>query len=341
MTEEEAITAARRSFGNVTASRERFYESRRWLWWDWLKQDVRFGLRLLAKAPGWTAVAALTVALGIGATAAIFSVVNTVLLRPLPFTHPSQLYSITEGRTKLGDLGLAPDYFILREIVHSDPNSAIAEVGAYDSEGVNWTGADQSERWVAAETTASFFTALQVQPLYGRTFVPEEDRPGMERVVSLGYALWQRRFGADPAIVGRQIRLNRASALVIGIMPRWFDFPQGSDLWIPLALDEAQQREFKTSRLVSMIARAKPSSAMLAVNRELQHRTQTIISEYKRRGLLPHDVLLAQSLQERLTGNMSQPYLLFVFFGSCGVDVADRVFHRGKSDARASHGKAS
>ena len=234
-----------------------------------------------------------------------------MLLRPLPFAHPSHLYSITEGRTKLGDLGLAPDYFILREIVHSDPNSAIAEIGAYDSEGVNWTGADRSERWVAAETTASLFTGLQVQPLYGRTFLPEEDRPGTERVALLSYALWQRRFGADPAIVGRRIRLNRASALVIGIMPRWFDFPQGSDLWIPLALDEAQQREFKTSRLVSMIARAKPSSTMAAVNRELQHRTQAIISEYKRRGLLPHDSLSAQPLQERLTGNMRPALLVF------------------------------
>ncbi len=311
MTEEEAIAAARRCFGNVTASRERFHESQRWLWWDWLKQDVRFGLRLLAKTPGWTAVAALTVALGIGATAAIFSVVNTVLLRPLPFAHPSQLYSITEGRTKLGDLGLAPDYFILREIVHSDSNTAIDEIGAYDSAGVNWTGADRSERWVAAETTASFFTALQVQPLYGRTFVPEEDRPGTETVALLSYALWQRRFGADPAIVGRQIRLNRASALVIGIMPRWFDFPQGSDLWIPLALDEPEQRQFKTSRLVSMIARTKPASTMITLNRELQLRTHAIIDQYKQHGLLPHDALSAQPLQERLTGNMRPALLVF------------------------------
>jgi hypothetical protein len=134
MTEEQAIAAARRSFGNVTASRERFYESRRWLWCDWLKQDVRLGLRLLAKTPGWTAVAVATVALGIGAVTAIFSVVDTVLLRPLPFAHPGQLYNVTEGTTRLGDLAMAPDYFILREIVHSDSNSAIAEMGAYGTD---------------------------------------------------------------------------------------------------------------------------------------------------------------------------------------------------------------
>src|ERR1700691_832539 len=99
MTEEQAIAAARRSFGNVTASRERFYESRGWRGWDWLKQDARLGLRLLARTPGWTAVAAVTVALGIGAATAIFSIVNAVMLRPLPFAHPRQLYSISEGKT--------------------------------------------------------------------------------------------------------------------------------------------------------------------------------------------------------------------------------------------------
>jgi len=311
MTEEQAIAAARRSFGNVTASRERFYESRRWLWCDWLKQDVRLGLRLLAKTPGWTAVAVVTVALGIGAVTAIFSVVDTVLLRPLPFAHPGQLYNVTEGTTRLGDLAMAPDYFILREIVHSDSNSAIAEMGAYDSAGVNWTGADRSERWVAGQTTASFFTALEVQPLYGRTFLPEEDRPGAERVALLSYALWKRRFGGDPSIVGQRIRLDRQAALVIGIMPRWFDFPQGSDLWIPIALDEAQQRAYKATRIVNMLARAKPSSTVVAVNRELQHRTQAIISEYKQHGLLPHDGLSAQPLQERLTGNMRPALLVF------------------------------
>jgi predicted permease len=311
MTEEQAVAAARRSFGNLTASHEQFYESRRWLWFDWLKQDLRLGLRLLMKTPGWTAVAAVTVALGIGAVTAIFSVVDTVLLRPLPFPHPTQLFSVTEGTTRFGELGMAPDYFILHEIVHGDSNSTIAEMGAYDSAGMNWTGADRSERWVAGQTTASFFTALEAQPLYGRTFLPEEDQPGAEKVALLSYALWQRRFGGDPSIVGQRIRLNREAALVIGIMPRWFDFPQGSDLWIPIALDEAQQRAYKTTRIVNMIARVKPSSTVAAVNRELQQRTQTIISEYKQHGLQPHDGISARPLQDRLTGNLRPALLVF------------------------------
>jgi putative ABC transport system permease protein len=313
LSEEEALAAARRRFGNVTSSQERFYESRRWLWWDGVRQDLRLGLRLLAKTPGWTAVAAFTVALGIGAAAAIFSVVNTVLLRPLPFAHPEQLYNVIEGSGKLGQLAFAPDYFILREVAHSDSNSTIAEMGAYDSGGVNWTGKDQSERWVAGETTASFFTTLQVRPLYGRTFLPEEDRPGAQKVALLSYALWQRNFGGDPRIVGQRIRLDRQAALVIGIMPAWFDFPQGSDVWIPIALDEAQQRERKqATRIVNMLARAKPWATKFALNRELEYRKQTLTDEYKQHGLMPMAAgLSAQPLQEHLTGNVRPALLVF------------------------------
>lgn len=311
LTEEEALATARRRFGNITSSQERFYESRRWLWWDGVRQDLRLGLRLLAKTPGWTAVAALTVALGIGAAAAIFSVVNTVLLRPLPFAHPKELYSLAGISTKLGELGMAPDYFLLREIVHRDSNSTISEMGAYDSRGVNWTGADRAERWVAGETTASFFTTLQVRPLLGRTFLPVEDRPGVEKVALLGYALWQRSFGGDPGIVGRRIRIDREPALVVGVMPRWFDFPQGSDLWIPIALDEAEQRRRGNTRIVNMIARGKPSSTEVALNRELQYRTQTLTDDYKQHGLVPMARLSAQPLQEHLTGNVRPALLVF------------------------------
>ena len=268
MSEREALAAARRKFGNVTKTRERFYESRRWLWWDDLRQDLRFALRLLAKTPGWTAVAVLTVALGIGATAAIFSIVNTVLLRPLPFPHSGQLYAVTEAR-KSAEFGFAFDYFTMRENLRGDYGSSIQEMAAYDSAGVNWTGGDRAERLVAGQVTASFFPTLQAQPLYGRTFRPEEDRPGADKVVLLSYGLWQRRFGGDQAIVGQQIRLDRTAALVIGVMPRWFDFPQAADLWIPLALDDAG----KNSRLLEIIARASGPATNADVNQELERLT--------------------------------------------------------------------
>ena len=313
MSEEEAVQAARRAFGNATKRREQFYESRRWLWWDSLLQDLRLAVRLLHKTPGWTAVAVLTVALGIGATTAIFSVVNTVLLRPLPYPHPKQLYAVTESE-RLGEAVVAADYFVIRKNVGAHSSSSIEEIGAYDSGGVNWRRTDGAERLVAGEVTASFFTTLQAQPLYGRTFLPEEDQPGRDQVVVLSYSLWHRRFGGDASIVGKTIRIDRGAALVIGIMPAWFDFPQGSDLWRPLALTEAQ----KMARLVAMVARAKASASETQVQRELDQLNQTVVNQGLRRGMLTQGIRFsARPLQQLLTGDM-RPALL-VFSGAVGL----------------------
>ncbi len=320
MSEKEALAAARRAFGNVTKIQERFYDSRRWLLWDSLGQDLKLALRLLAKTPGWTAVAAMTIALGVGATAAIFSIVNTVLLRPLPFPHSRQLYAVIEN-TKFGELDVAPDYFTIRENIHGNYGSAIQEMAAYDSGGANWTGADKAELLTAGQVSASFFSTLQVQPLLGRTFLPEEDRPGGDEVVLLSYRLWQTKFGGDRAIVGKRIRLDRKATLVAGIMPPWFDFPKGSDLWRPLALDEPQQRQRKQMRIVGIVARANPAATDAAINQELHGLTATVINEYpqqyKQNGFLDALRVSAKPLQEQLTGAM-RPVLL-VFSGAAAL----------------------
>jgi putative ABC transport system permease protein len=311
MSEEEALAAARRSFGNVTKTQEQFYESQRWLWFDALRQDLRLAARLLAKTPGWTAVAALTVALGIGATAAIFSIVNAALLRPLPFPHSEQLYAVAEPN-KFANLASGPDYFTMRENLRGNYGSSIQEMAAYDSAGVNWTGGDRAERLVAGQVTASFFPTLLAQPLHGRTFHPEEDRPGTDKVVVLSYGLWQRRFGGDPATVGQTIRLNRTPALVIGIMPQWFDYPQGADLWVPIALPR------ENGRIVEVIARASSPATGADVNQELQRLTSVVIRDYERRGFKSDGLrIVAKPLQERLTGNL-RPALL-VFSGAVGL----------------------
>ena len=325
MSEEDALAAARRAFGNVAKTQERFYESGRWLWWDAVHQDLRIGIRLLAKTPGWTAVAVLTLALGIGATAAIFSVINAALLRPLPFPNPSQLYAIVET-LKFGETGLAPDYFTMRENLRGRYGSLIHDMAAYDSGGVNWTGQDRAERFVAGQVTASLFSTLQVQPLYGRTFSPEEDRPGVDKVVLLSYSLWQRRFGGDPAIVGRRIRLDRAPALVIGIMPALFDFPKGSDLWLPIAMNEAEQRQRKNMRIVGIVARGSAAATAALVNVELEGLMSAVKSEHPQsrsnaKGFTKDAVdslrALARPLQEQLVGNM-RPVLL-VFSGAVAL----------------------
>lgn len=313
MSEEDALAAARRAFGNITRTEERFYDSRRMLWWDSLRQDVRLALRLLRSTPGWTAVAALTAALGIGAAAAMFSIVNTVLVRPLPFPHPAQLYAINET-TKFGQMGLAPDYFTIKENTSRD-KAVIQEMGFFDSGGVNWTSAGRAERLIAGQTSASFFSTLQVQPLYGRAFLPDEDKPGADKVALLSYSLWQRAFGGNPAIVGQKIRLDRASAQVVGIMPRWFDYPQGSDLWVPMALDEGEQRQRKAMRIVEIVARANPSATVGQINQELNRLTAVVTNEYpetyKKQGFLTTIRFAAQPLQEKLTGNMRPALLVF------------------------------
>ena len=316
LTEEEAHAVARRQFGNIAAAQERFYEFRRWMFWDHLRQDFRLAVRLFAKTPAWTSIAVLTVALGIGATAAIFSLVYAVLLRPLPFAQPRQLYGVIET-TKFGDTTLAPDYFTMRENLRTGSTRSIAEMAAYDGDttGVNWGGADHAERLTSGMVSASFFPALQAQPLYGRTFVPEEDQPGANRVVVLSYGLWQSKFGGDPAIVGQEIRLNREPANVIGIMPRSFDFPKGSQLWLPLALNEAEQRQRRTMHGVEIVARANPNATAAEVSTEIEALARIVKTEYPHQyagsGFVENLRIRAEPLQDRLTGRLRPALLVF------------------------------
>jgi putative ABC transport system permease protein len=317
MSEEEALATARRVFGNVTSSQERFYESRRWRWWDNLGQDMRLAARLLKKTPGWTAVAALTVALGIGSTASIFSIVNAVLIRPLPFPHSEQVYWVTEwiGRQKQ-EISAAGDYLTLRENTRN-----LRELAAYNSSGVTWTGPDGPQSLTAGLVTASFFPLVGVQPIAGRIFGAEEDRPGAERVVLLSYRLWQQKFGGSAAVVGQTIRLDREPARVIGILPRGFNFPVEAELWMPLRLDEAQERERKRMLIVQMLARAPANTGSREVNAELHQLTPIVQRAYPPQfngnGFIDGMRIYAQPLQEHLTGNL-RPVLL-VFAGAVGL----------------------
>ncbi len=316
LSQEEARAEARREFGNVAAAEERLYEFRRWMFWDNLRQDLRLATRLLAKTPGWTSVAALTVALGIGATAAIVSIVYAVLLRPLPFPQPQQLYGVIEA-TKFGEMTLAPDYFTMRENLQTAATRSIAEMAAYDGDttGVNWTGADHAERLTSGMVSASFFPALQAQPLYGRTFAPEEDRPGANAVVVLSHRIWHSKFGGDPAIVGQAIRLDRESVKVIGIMPQSFDFPKGSQLWRPLALNETEQRERRTMHGVEIVARANPNATGAEVSAEIEALAQIVKNEYPYQyagtGFVENLRIRAEPLQDRLTGRLRPALLVF------------------------------
>ena len=206
-----------------------------------LWQDIRFGVRMLWKNPGFTAIAVIALAFGIGANTAIFTVVNAVLLRPLPYSHAERLILINMVNRSQGEQGTrmsVADFLDLRE-----HNRQFEEIAAYGSNLYNLTGSDAPEQVRGVAATARFFAALGSEAAVGRTFLSEEDRPGTEEVVVLSDAFWRRRFGGDPSIIGRSITLNDTPVTVIGVMPPEFQFPQASvEMWTSFKLEPPARR---------------------------------------------------------------------------------------------------
>ncbi len=287
LSEAEARAAARRTFGNVTQAQERFYESGRWLWWDHLVQDVRFGLRQLRRNPGFTAVAVLTLALGIGLNSAIFSAINAVLLRPLPYKDPERLVNVEETLKSYQNggapVGLSPANYLDFE----KQNQVFEVMAAVNFFFGNYgrlalvTG-DQTERVQGVRVSASFFPVLGVQPMLGRTFLPEEDKPGA-KVVVLSYELWRQRFGADQKVLGRDIRLDEARYRVIGVMPEGFRYfgptLYSTDLWLPYPFENIPSTT-RFGAWFRSIARLKPGVSLEQARAEMQVIARRLEKEY-------------------------------------------------------------
>src|SRR5215470_4383593 len=204
-----------------------------------LFQDIRYGLRMLRKSPGFTTVTVLTLALGIGANTAIFSIVNAVLLRPLPFPNPERIMFVTEmAQRQNGTMGEGaisyPDFFDWRS-----GNHVFSSLASYHDDVFTLTGTEQPLHFTGYTVSSEFFNVLGVPPLLGRGFRREEEKPG-SRVVVLSHALWQSVYGGDRNIIGRHITLNQRSYEVVGVMPAGFAFPLGGDppkLWRTLSVD--------------------------------------------------------------------------------------------------------
>ena len=223
-------------------------------------QDLRYGFRMLGKKPGFTAVAVVTLALGIGANTAMFSVINAVLLRPLPFPEPERLMFV-EGKGP--DTFAAPDFLDL-----AAQNRTFAQLGAYDFSTFNLSGGSEPERINGARISAGLLPTLGVQPLHGRNFTAEEDREGGEKVVLLKYGLWQRLFGSDVRMVGRAIRLDEQSHTVIGVLPPGFNFPPDKELFVPLALNAFDLSNYE-GYFLKLIARLRPGVTRPQADAEL------------------------------------------------------------------------
>src|SRR5262245_27706965 len=277
-----------------------------------LWQDLRYGARTLLKKPGFTLIAVVTLALGIGANTMIFSVVNAVLLRPLPYAESDRLMWVTEsGPDYIGDPIPGPDFLEWRE-----RSATLTAIAAYSDENLNLTGVGEPERLLCGKVTADFFALLGVAPLMGRAFLPAEDSPGGERVVIMSHSLWRRRFGADASALGRQLALNGESYTVIGVLPPDFRFHQPFELWLPLALDPVSERQGERVHLLDVMARLKPGVSSEQAESELETSLRRMEQEQPRRVTPKGARVNLMPLQKRIVGEVRLAML--VLLGAVG-----------------------
>ncbi len=242
-----------------------------------LWQDLRYGARMLLMNPGFTAVALVTLALGIGANAAIFSVVNATLLRPLPFDDPDRLIMIRETKLpQFPEFSVSPGNFL----DWKKQNTVFERLVAMQDASFNLIGVSDPERLRGMRVTDGFFAMLGARPHMGRDFLPEEDQPGRANVVILSHGLWQRRFGADPNIVNRAITFSGGSYTVVGVMPASFRFGDGgAEFWTPMAFT-AEQAQQHGSHYVSAIGRLKPGVALAQARSEMSMIADRLAKQY-------------------------------------------------------------
>jgi predicted permease len=276
-----------------------------------LREDLRFATRLLRKNPGFTGVAVLTLALAIGANTAIFSVVNGVLLRPLPFPEPERLLRVVrqEPDERTNPISV-PQYAFLA--AQAQPFSKLTAYPAINS-GFNLSGEGTPERVLGARVTQSFFEVLGVQPALGRGFLPEEDVPGGALVVVLSHELWQRRFGAGPGVLGQPLLLNSEPYTIVGIAPPGFGFPEEAELWTPLQLDLAKVDQ---AHYLAVIGRLKPGEDPEQVDAQVRAQAEQLRA-LKPGTLIPGVTLKAHELQA-FTARRVRPALL-VLLGAVGL----------------------
>jgi putative ABC transport system permease protein len=305
-------------------------------------QDFRYALRALAKNKGFTIIALLTLALGMGATTAVFSVVNAVLLKPLPFAQPERLIRLEERHYSADCAGFgncdssSPEftYANFSDIAHH--TRTLEKLAAYRPWLFTLSGDGEPESVDGYLVSSEFFNALGVPPLLGRVFLPEEMHPGNDGVVVLSHGIWKRRFGSDPAAIGRTIKINGTPTRIIGVMPSTFDFPQDSAVWKPLALDNALLTN-RRAHLYTVLARLKSGATLAQARSEVQALAKSIDSENK--NIDPNWIAYAAPLQERLVASVRVSLLLlfcavgFVLLIAC-ANVANLLLARAAGRAK-------
>ncbi|MGE0439956.1 MAG: ADOP family duplicated permease [Gemmatimonadales bacterium] len=341
MPPDQARAEALRKLGDLGAMKarlnrlgeERDRTRRRSAWWLELLADLRFGFRTLARQPGFTAIALVTLALGIGATTSIFSVLNEVVLRPLPVPAPEQIVTVSEaiGSFGSGDVSVGNFTDLRRD------NRVFSDLAAEYYANFILTGDGDPERLIGARATASWFRVFAVAPLHGRAFTDEDDQAGAAPVAVLSHRLFERRFGADPGIVGRAVRLNGVPHTVVGVMPARFDFfSDGEELWTPAAFSAEQQAEHD-GHFLTVVGRLKPGTAPAAAQASLGPLAGRLREQYPnanvslRFGVIP---IVASTVGDTAT----RIYVLFgavclVLLIGC-MNVANLLLARGTARGR-------
>ena len=294
-------------------------------------QDLRYGLRTLIKNPGFTIVAVIALALGIGANSAIFSVVNAILLRPLPYKNPDQLVVIWENATHLGfpkDTPSPANFLDWRQ-----QSTLFEGMAAFAERSFNLTGVGEPERLDGRRVSANLFEMLGVKPIVGRTFVPQEDQPGA-KVVLLNESLWKRRFGGDPGVIGRAVNLNGEPYTVVGVLPQTVRLPTPGNwrdqVWVPLAFP-SEEAASRGAHYLEVIARMKTGMTLPKAQAEMDTIAARLAQQYPdfnaRRGAV------VTPLHEEIVGKMKSPLLIllgavaFVLLIAC-ANVANLLLAR-------------
>ena len=256
---EKARQAARREFGNVDLVQQVARDQWSGLWLDQFLQDLRYAARMLRKNPGFTLVAILTLALGIGANTAIFSLVNGILLRPLPYNQPEQLIQVT-GTYPKGGLAAMRSQMQSMDVA-----------GYVEGHEVNLTGRGAPIRLTATLASAEFFSVLGTPAEAGRTFRAGEDLAAQNSYVILSHHLWQQRFASDPSVIGQWIKLEGVQRQIIGVMPPHFRFPSPqTDVWIPLDIDPRNTINYWAGDFMPVVGRLRPAATLAQASAEIR-----------------------------------------------------------------------
>lgn len=279
-----------------------------------LWQEVRFGVRMLRKQPGFAVIAVLTLGLGIGANTAIFSIVNAVLLRPFPYQAPEQLVLVQEGGAASRGNGFSPSY--PNFVDWRAQNTALASIAAVrGNESFNFTSASEPERVPGRLVSAEFLSTLGIKPLIGRDFRAEDDRAGAAPTVILSYGFWQRRFGNDPKVIGKQLTLNLQSYTIIGVTPANFQYGEQSDVTVPIGLQAERFKDRGRDPGTDVVARLKPNVTLQQAATDLNLVAERLEQQYPATNK-GRRVLLTP-LHESFVGNVRQP--LLILLGAVGL----------------------